>query len=119
MKLTVPAPARWVNLNHRSGNRFADARDMEAWKDATRWQLRALPVMPFWTQPVEVICTVHKDSHRKYDAHNLAPVLKACIDALVAEGCVKDDDNEHVSFVGIRAGEVRKPAALVLEVTAA
>lgn len=46
-----------------------------------------------------LVITLHyrpKDRRRR-DAHNLYPMVKACVDGLVDAGVVPDDDTEHVS----------------------
>lgn len=122
MRLTIDAPTRWLNANDRE-HRIGDNVNVQAWKQA------ALDVAynacgprgesPFPPWPVTVTATIHKSRRGRWDAHNLYPTLKACIDGLVAAGLIPDDSNEYVVAVTIRAGEIRKPAALVLDIEAA
>jgi hypothetical protein len=54
--------------------------------------------------------------HRRSDTANLAPLVKACVDALVAVGLISDDDDRHAA----QTTRIDRPPArpgLRLEVT--
>lgn len=116
MILTIEAPTRWLNANDRV-HRVGDNPNVQAWKqEAEHAALFQNEPIPLW--PVTITATIHKARRGRWDAHNLYPTLKACIDGLVAAGLLPDDSNEYVTAVTIRAGEIRKPAELVLEIEA-
>jgi crossover junction endodeoxyribonuclease RusA len=100
----VPAPAAWINSNARP--HWAErARLTSAWRWAARNAARGV-WDGFGGRPVDVTCWVRKSSHRSFDAHNLMPTVKACIDGLVQAGVLEDDSNDHVRAVTILAGPV-------------
>ena len=125
MRLEITAPTRWLSANHRE-HWAPKNRDVQVWRRAA--EVAALShcgplargrTVFVWHQPVAITATVHKSRGGRWDAHNLMPTVKACIDGLVDARVLADDSNEFLTFVGIRAGEVRKPAQLVLEVSPA
>ena len=65
--------------------------------------------------------TVHKSTRGVYDPPNLlGGSIKAAIDgALVDSGILPGDDRRFIHETRVRAGEVRKPACLVIEIEAA
>lgn len=114
---TIPAPTVWLNANDRQ-HFMPRNTAVQAWRWAANMQVGMARPWDMFDGPVSVIATVHKSRAGRWDAHNLFPTLKACIDGLVDAGLIPDDSNEHVTFVGIRAGEKRAQACLVLEVVA-
>ena len=117
MRLEIPAPGPWVSSNRR-GHWAKTSREMRAWRDADHWACRALNPMPFYTTPVVITATVHRADRRIADPDNNLSV-KAAIDGLVDAGVLKGDDPRYVIETRRRAGEVRKPAQLVLEIEVA
>lgn len=115
MILTIPAPTVWLNANDRQ-HFMARNKDVQLWRLFAHNAIRAARPWDPFTVPVQISATVHKRRAGRWDAHNLMPTLKACIDGLVDAGLLDDDDNEHVTAVTIRAGEKRATACLVLEV---
>lgn len=119
MILTFDAPDDWFGANHRM--HFAvRARLTKAWREAARDAAWLLPSMPFYMEPVILRATVHKPTRRIYDPPNLlGGSVKAAIDGLVDAGVLAGDDSRFIVETRIRAGEVRKPSQLVLEVNPA
>jgi Holliday junction resolvase RusA-like endonuclease len=102
MTITLPLP--WtkpplMTLNEaiRSSNVHAKAAQVRAAKDAVIWSIRATrPPLPTPAGPVHVTLHYRVANYHRRDPDSLAPTLKVCIDALVAEGVLRDDDWQHV-----------------------
>ena len=119
--LEIPAPADWISENDRLY--WAQrAKLVRAWRNAALIYARQarLPKL----ERAHITATVHKGNRRAYDAHNLMPTAKACIDGLVTGkgkikgyGLLPDDSNAHLTGPDMRAGEVRDTPALVLTIT--
>jgi Holliday junction resolvase RusA-like endonuclease len=98
--LTLPwskPPVMTLNEAMRSSNVHAKAAQTRAAKDAAIWTIRARRP-PLLTPGGPVHITLHHQvaNYHRRDPDGLAPTLKVCIDALVAEGVLKDDDWQHV-----------------------
>lgn len=65
---------------------------------------------------VHIVAHVIKPTNRAYDAHNLAPTVKAAIDGLVDYGLIPDDTNAHLIGPDLRQGGKGDPA-IVLTIT--
>ena len=114
MKLTIPAPEQWLNLNHRT-HWAVKARRTKAWRHATMIAAKTAG-LPIGLEHVHITAHIHKTSRREYDAHNLLPTIKACVDGLVDYGLTVDDTNAHVTGPDLRMGEVRKELAVTLTI---
>ena len=110
-RLEIPQPTDWINANQRL-HWAVKARRTKAWKDAA--DILARHSTGYFVEPVRIVATIHKARGGRWDAHNLAPTVKAAIDGLVAAGVLADDNNEYVTGVEFRAGEKGSPR-LVLE----
>lgn len=99
---TIPLP--WskppVTLNQRGGPQVR-ARLMASTKEQARWAIRAA-TRTTWTKPVTLTLHWRPDVRRRRDVDNPMPTLKACADALVAEGVLHDDDSESVPSMAVR-----------------
>ena len=114
LRVTVPAPCDWINANQRL--HWAEkARRTKAWREAA---FCAAHRRGTFTQPVRIVCTVHKTRAGRWDATNLAPTGKALIDGLVDAGVLVDDDNTRVIGPDMRAGDKSVAAHVVITVEA-
>jgi crossover junction endodeoxyribonuclease RusA len=92
----VPLP--WtrppLSGNRTRGNPHARAKEVDKAKGEARWAVRVarLPRLA----GAEVTLCYRVATKRRCDADNLAPTLKVCQDALVAEGVLPDDSWVHV-----------------------
>lgn len=92
----VPLP--WtkppLSGNRTRGNPHARAKEVDAAKGQARWAIRAARLPRLTGANVTLHFRVANRQRR--DADNLAPTLKVCQDALVAEGVLPDDSWVHV-----------------------
>jgi len=112
--VTVPAPAEWINSNQRL-NRYVMADRVKAWRNAAH---RAAFEAGSFDGPVRIVCTIHKTRAGRWDAGNLYPTAKACVDGLVDAGVLPDDSNEWVTGPDMRAGAKADKPCVVLAVKA-
>lgn len=98
----IPQPTDWVNSNHRL-HWAVRAKRTKAWRTAARYAAHGLARH----ERVHVTVYVHKKTRRAYDAHNLVPTVKACIDGIVDAGLIPDDTNAHLVGPDMREGETR------------
>jgi crossover junction endodeoxyribonuclease RusA len=80
--------------NRTRGNPRARAKEVERAKGEAQWAIRAAR-LPKLAGAEITLCFRVADRHRR-DADNLAPTLKVCQDALVAEDVLPDDSWVHV-----------------------
>ena len=115
--LTIPAPAEWLNSNHRP-NRYEQAKRVKEWRHAAF--VEAMERRPFdsFDGPVRIIATIHKTRAGRWDAGNLYPTAKACVDGLVDAGVIPDDNNEWVTGPDMRAGAKADQPCVVIAVKA-
>lgn len=102
----------WLNANHRSGNRFGEAKKIAAWRQAATKAAAGIP--PLRT-PVHITAHIFKARGGIYDPNNLNVTTKACVDALVECGLLAADDYKHVIGPDHRHGGVGAPE-IVLEI---
>lgn len=107
LKLTIPLPAEWINLNQRL-HWAQRAKLTKAWRTMAHIQARQQR-LPKKLGRVSIVATVHKATARKYDVHNLIPTAKAVIDGLVDYGLIVDDSNEFLVGPDMRAGDKGTP----------
>ena len=107
----VPLP--WTNPplsgNRTRGNPHARANEVKDAKEQARWAIRAAR-LPRLCGAELTLCLRVATKHRR-DADNLAPTLKVCSDALVAEGVLPDDSWVCVPSVTIRIHPPAKDGA--------
>ena len=118
--LEIPAPADWISENDRLY--WAQrAKIVRAWRNAALIYARQarLPKL----ERAHITATVHKGNRRAYDAHNLMPTAKACIDGLVTGkgrvkgyGLLPDDSNKHLTGPDMRAGTVDPVPHIILTI---
>lgn len=94
---------KWANLNGSHRNHFAHQSLMDEWKQRAILAARQAKCQPV-DAPVVITATVRRTVNRHADAHNVAPTIKACIDAAVACGLIEDDHDGIVSRLIIEAG---------------
>ena len=69
-------------------------------------EARCAPVTP----PVTILAVVHRTTRATSDAHNVAPTIKAIVDAAVAAGLIPDDNDDVVTEQTTRGrGEILRP----------
>lgn len=114
--IVVPKVHQWINANDRI---FwaARAERTRAWREATAWQAKAAGLPCYGDRQVRITCIVHKTRAGRWDATNLAPTGKACIDGLRDAGVLLDDDNAHVIGPDMRAGGKAIEAHVVIRIT--
>lgn len=114
--LEIPDPGvGWINANHRVHYK-EKAKLAAAWRQATAWRAKAAHA-PAQDRMVRILAFVCMTTARKFDASNLAPTAKACVDGLRDAGVLVDDDNDHVLGPDMRRGPKRKTGTLVLAIT--
>lgn len=90
---TVEVPQTWIlNANDRHAHWSKRSGPTRHIIQAT--QIAARDVVP--VERATILIGVTKATKRSYDAQNLYPTAKACVDALVRLGKIPDDTNEHV-----------------------
>lgn len=83
----------WINLNDRD-HYMTKAKKTAAWIEETNRQLDKVDVPRMDKAQLDFL--VFKPTRGRYDPHNLAPTMKAIVDAIVRYGIVPDDDYRHV-----------------------
>lgn len=109
--ITIPAPCAWLNSNDRR-HRMAEAKLVKEWRESA--YSAAVGIEPF-TEQVHITAHIWKPRAGRYDAGNLYPTAKACVDGLVDRGILADDSNRFVVGPDMRHGG-KGPAALVLTI---
>lgn len=90
---TVEVPQPWIlNANDRHAHWAKRAGPTRHIIQATQIAARRLEPM----EQATIFIGVVKPTKRQYDAMNLYPTAKACVDALVRLGKLPDDTNAHV-----------------------
>ena len=112
LELWIPAPAGWINLNHRM-HWAVKAKLTKAWRLAARVHAQNAG-LPKGFEHVRIEAHVVKSTARAYDAHNLTPTGKAIIDGLVDYGLVPDDTNRYVVGPDMREGGKGVPGIRVM-----
>ena len=116
-RLTIPAPAPWINANARD-HWTKKGRLTRSWRSASAAWAKHQKLRPV-TQPVVIVATVVKTNSRRFDVENLAPTVKAAIDGLRDSGVLPEDDTRWVTEVRLRAGDPDRAASLSLLITPA
>ena len=105
---------RWANMNGSHRNHFAHQKLMDEWKARALVAIKAAACEPV-DAPITITATVRRTTAAKADAHNVAPTIKACIDAAVTAGLIEDDHDGIVTRLIIQAGP--KATAPTIELT--
>lgn len=103
-------PKVWLNSNDRL-HRMAEAKLIALWKQAAIDAAQGYGPIP---TPVHITARIWKDRVGRYDAGNLYPTAKACVDGIVDTGLLIDDSNEYVIGPDMRHGGKGEPR-IVLE----
>lgn len=98
--ITVEAPGDWLNSNHRL-HRMPQAQLTKLWRNAAR---KAAGNTQQFTTPVHIVAHIYKNRAGRYDAGNLYPTAKACVDGFVDASLFDDDSNEYVIGPDLRHG---------------
>lgn len=114
IEIHIPAPCGWLNLNQRT-HWALKAKLTKEWRNAAHVAARAAHA-PQGLPHVHITAHIHKTTSREYDAHNLIPTIKACIDGLVDYGLTEDDTNRYVTGPDMRHGEKRKQLGITLTI---
>lgn len=110
--LEIVAPCDWINSNHRT-HRMVVAKRTQMWRKAA---FEAADRGYHFPGPVRIVATVHKTRGGRWDAGNLYPTAKACVDGIVSAGVLVDDSNDYVIGPDMRAGEKRDVASVVISI---
>ena len=113
-ELVIPAPADFLNSNDRMHWR-PKADLTKTWRRAALVAARGAR-LPTGLGKVHIEIRVVKPTRRAYDAHNLTPTAKACIDGLVDYGLVPDDSNDFLLGPDMRRHEEPGPLGLIVVV---
>lgn len=112
--IELPWPKPPLTGNRTRGNPYARANEVKVAKEAAIYAVRA--AAPDHMTGAEVTLHFRPKDKRRRDADGLAPTLKVCLDALVAEGVLKDDSWVHVPAATCRIHPpTDEPAAMWLE----
>lgn len=116
MTLRIDLP--WRSPPLRANDRRAWPAQHRAFQQAlveARWAVKAARIPPI----VGAVATLHyrPTTRRRQDADGIAPTLKPCLDALVAEGVLPDDSWVHVPATAQRIHEPDGDPAMWLELS--
>lgn len=111
MRLTIPAPAEFINSNQRLHPQ-RKGKLTRAWREAAKAAALGLP--PF-ACPVHITAYVQKPVRNRFDPGNWYPTAKACVDGIVSAQILVDDDWRHVQGPDMRRAEPG-PAALIITI---
>lgn len=114
-RIVVPKAHEWINANQRL-HWSTRAQRTRAWREATAWRARAEGLPCYGDRQVHITCWIHKTRAGRWDATNLAPTGKACIDGLRDAGVLLEDDNAHVVGPDMRAGGKAPMAHMVIQI---
>lgn len=108
--LWVPKAGEWLNSNDRR-HRMAQAKITKAWREAAAEVAKGLPT---FERPVRIIASVWKSRLGDYDAGNLYPTAKACVDGYRDAGLLIEDNNRYVIGPDMRHGGKGEPGIYFL-----
>lgn len=113
--LDFPRPDEWISANERT-HWAVKAAKTRAWRAAAAVHARAARIPRL--DRAHVLAEVCMTDHRRRDALNWAPTVKAAVDGLTDAGCWVDDDAAHVVGPDLRIGPaVKGRARLRLTIT--
>jgi crossover junction endodeoxyribonuclease RusA len=110
LRLWVPQPAPWLNSNDRR-HRMAQAKITKAWREAAADAARG---HGRFDQPVRIVATIWKSRLGDYDAGNLYPTAKACVDGFRDVKLLIEDNNRYVVGPDMRHGGKGEPGLFFL-----
>lgn len=87
-EFTLDIPARLAVSSNRTAPPYARRKTKEWMRAHTP---RLVPV-----GSADVLVGITKRTHGRYDPANLTDTFKGCVDALVSNGTLEDDDYKHV-----------------------
>ena len=100
---------RFASMNGSRRNPRAHQALMNTWKALALHAIREARCAPV-TPPVTILAVVHRTTRATSDAHNVAPTIKAIVDAAVAAGLIPDDNDDVVTEQTTRGrGEILRP----------
>lgn len=102
LTLTIPAPCEPISANARL-HHHVKAKRTAAWR--ARSHVAAIQAGKPRLDHAHVRAFVHRTDRRSYDAGNWYPTAKACLDGIVAAGCLPDDSNAYVLGPDMREGD--------------
>jgi hypothetical protein len=111
LTLTIPAPCEPLNSNQRL-HHHVKAKRTAAWR--ARAHVAAIQAGKPRLDHAHVRVTVHRTTAHSYDAGNYYPTAKACLDGIVAAGCLPDDSNAYVIGPDLRPGDKRPVLTLTI-----
>jgi crossover junction endodeoxyribonuclease RusA len=101
LQVWVEAPASWINSNDRR-HRMAQAKLTKAWREAAAEAVP--PGIAQFDGPVRIVASIWKTRAGAYDAGNLYPTAKACVDGFRDAQLLFEDSNEYVIGPDMRHG---------------
>ena len=110
LELWVPKSGEWLNSNDRR-HRMAQAKITKAWREAAAKVAEGLPT---FERPVRIVAQVWKSRLGDYDAGNLYPTAKACVDGFRDAGLLIEDNNRYVVGPDMRHGGKCEPGLYFL-----
>lgn len=99
----------WINSNDRR-HRMAQAELTRTWREAAAHAVP--PGIVQFERPVRIVAEIWKTRAGKYDAGNLYPTAKACVDGFRDSGLLIEDSNEYVIGPDMRHGG-KGPAGII------
>jgi crossover junction endodeoxyribonuclease RusA len=98
---------------------MAQAKITKEWREAAA---KVADGLPTFEQPVRIIAEVWKSRLGDYDAGNLYPTAKACVDGYRDAGLLIEDNNRYVVGPDMRHGGKGEPGlsflfTVLLEIT--
>ena len=111
MRLTIPAPAEFINSNSRMHPQ-KKGKLTRLWREAAKAAALGLP--PF-ACPVHIVAYVQKPVRNRFDPGNWYPTAKAVVDGIVDAQLLTDDDWKRVVGPDMRRAEPG-PAALIITI---
>lgn len=109
--ITLDQPQDWLNANERAhwSRRSTLTR---YWRDLACAKAKQARIPRL--DRARVIVTAYKPTKRRFDAGNLHPTAKACVDGIVDAQILDDDDHLHLDGPDMRAGV--GPRRLVIQI---
>ncbi|GGY13007.1 hypothetical protein GCM10010384_18270 [Streptomyces djakartensis] len=112
-RFRVALPPRLELLNANQRPHFHRRAEITRVLRRAAWAAsRGLPHL----ERVHIIGVLHPDSRQRRDPANWYPSFKACVDGLVDQGVLDDDDHTRVVGPDMRIGDVVDGGRLVLHI---
>ena len=98
VKVTGP---EWINANDHRYKHWGPRHGLaQQWRINAGWAAKSAGLPPMKGR-VSIAAVILFPDRRRRDAANWYPTVKACIDGLRDAGVLVDDDDRHVSGVGL------------------